>query len=300
MTDHIESFPSDAKDSTDRPVTGKPAQGEATKSSRVRKRLFQGLTVLFSLFLLVSFNLVYLMIVVSWLPDADYLAIIGDLEAADLVHRVHDSILPVTAWTLLLGTALQLRRPQDRVAPLLMALTVPVALTSIHLLTGTFDLQFTAISLVPLLLIALLHPRARGLLRVRRLDGPMAVLTGIAAVAWIRFATAQAQLQRLAIPGDTHAEMEHWSRMAAFALFVVLWGVIGASDRPGWRLVAWVAGLASAWYGVQSLLFSAAASAASAPWALAAILWAVVYIVATERRARASASQHSEAAVQAR
>ena len=298
MTDHIESFPSDAEDAGDRPRTGTAVQGEASKSSRVRKRFFQGLVILFSLFLLVSFNLVYLMLVVSWLPDATYLAIISDLEAADLVHRVHDSMLPVTAWTLLIGTALQLRRPQDNVAPLLMALTIPVALTSIHLLTGTFDPQFTAISLVPLLLIALLHPRARGLLRVRRLDGPMAVLTGLAAIAWLRFAYAQAQLQRLALPGDAHAEMEHWSRMAAFALFIILWGVIGASDRPGWRLVAWVAGLASAWYGLQSLLFPTAASTAAVTWAVAAIAWGIAYIVAAERRARSAKPHHREVAAQ--
>lgn len=296
MTDHIESFPSGAKEASDRPTAGTPLQDKGTKSSRARKRLFQGLVILFSLFLLVSFNLVYLMIVVSWLPDATYLAIIDDLEAADLVHRVHDSTLPVTAWTLLIGTALQLHRPQDRMAPLLMALAVPVALLSIQLVTGTFDPVFAGLSLVPLLLIALLHPRAQGLLRVRRLDGPMAVLTGVAAVAWIRFATTQAQFQRLALPGDTHAEMEHWSRMAAFALFVILWSVIGASDRPGWRLVAWVAGLGSAWYGLQSLLFPTAASAASVTLAVAAIAWGLAYIVMAERRARSGKPQHGEVA----
>lgn len=75
--------------------------------------------------------------------------------------------------------------------------------------------------------------------------------------------------------------------MASFALLVLLWGLIGASDRPGWRLVAWAAGLATAIYGMQSLLFPTVASTASAPWAVAAVVWTVAYLVVAERRARA-------------
>jgi hypothetical protein len=83
--------------------------------------------------------------------------------------------------------------------------------------------------------------------------------------------------------------------MAVLAILIIVWGLIGASDRPGWRLVAWVAGLASAWYGFQSLLFPAA-SAAPLPWAVAAIIWAVVYVIVAERRARSTALTGTEGA----
>ncbi len=125
----------------------------------------------------------------------------------------------------------------------------------------------------------------------------MGGLTAVAAAAWIPFAYRQAQLQQLATTGDAHAEMEHWNRMAVFALLVIIWALIGSSDRSGWRLTAWIAGLSSMWYGFQSLLFPAA-SAASLPWALAATGWGIAYIFVAERRARSVAVDHGEEAVQ--
>ncbi len=289
MEKQMEAHPSDLEEAGGRDAV--------TAWSKARKYAFRGLVILFSLFLLAMFNLVFLMIVVSWLPDPAYLALINDLEAADLVHRLHDSVLPVLAWSILIGTVVQLRRPEDRVAPLLMVLVVPVSFVFIELATGTFTVASNAPLLVPLVLIALLHPRARELARIPRLNGLMAALSA-AAAAWIPFAYRQAQLQRLAAPGDVHAEMEHWSRMAVFALLLIVWALIGASDYRGWRLTAWVAGLGSIWYGLQSLLFPVA-SAAALPWALAAVGWGVAYIFVAERRARAAQSEeHSAMAAQ--
>jgi hypothetical protein len=269
---------------------------EGVTKSKVRNVAFKGLVILFSLLLIALFNLVFLMIVVSWLPDATYLAILGDLEAADLVHRVHDSILPIIAWSVLVGTVVQLRRPEVRLAPLLMALAVPVTVSFVELATGTYTFMGTGPALVSLVLIALLHPRARELVRIPRLNGVMAGLTVAAATVWIPFAYRQAQLQRVA--GDVHAQMEHWNRMAAFALYLIVWALIASSDTRGWRLTAWFAGLASAWYGLQSLLFPAA-SAAALPWAIAAVAWGVVYIFVAERRARtAQPEQQNELAAQ--
>lgn len=274
-------------------VSAQDSSVQNTKTGRwsVRGIAFKGLVVLLSLFLIASFNVVFLMIVISWLPDATYLSIIPDQGPADLVHRVHDSILPVTAWVALIGTVIQLHRPQEKQAPLLMALAIPALIALVELATGTYTLAGTGPVLFGFVLLAVLHPRARDLLRIRHLDKFMTALTAVAAVVWIRFAIAQAQLQRLAVPGDTHAAMEHWNRMAAFALFVVMWALIGATDRPGWRLTAWVVGLASIWYGLQSLLFPSSASTATVPWALAALVWAIGYLFATERRARSIASQ---------
>lgn len=290
MEKQMEAYPSDLEEAGGRDA--------GTTWSKARKYAFKGLVILFSLFLLAMFNLVFLLIVVSWLPDATYLAIISDLEAADLVHRVHDSTLPVLAWSILIGTVVQLRRPEDRVAPLLMILLVPVIFIFIELATGTFTIASNAPLLVPLVLLALLHPRARGVVRIPRLNGLMAALSAAAAAVWIPFAYNQAQLQMLAAPGDAHAEMQHWSRMAVFALLLILWALIGASDYRGWRLTAWVAGLGSIWYGLQSLLFPVA-SAAALPWALAAVAWGVAYIFVAERRARAAKpEQHNKLAAQ--
>jgi hypothetical protein len=87
--------------------------------------------------------------------------------------------------------------------------------------------------------------------------------------------------------------MEHWNRVAVFAILLVFWSLLAASDRPGWRITAWVAGLAGAWYGAQSLLFPVT-SAASSVWAIASIAWGIIFVVAAERRARSAPAVQPE------
>jgi hypothetical protein len=298
MEQPIDTYPPGGEEAPGRAGQGVAEQGKRVKGRKVRHLVFKGLVVLYSLLLLVALNTLFLAIVLYWLPDAALLSIMDDLEASELAHRMHGIGLGAIAWPIFIGTAVQLRRPEQRLAPLLMAVAVPVAIDLVDLATGTFTLGGTAPFLFPLLLIVLLHPRARELVRFRRPDGLMAGLTAVAAGPWLVFAYGQLRLQRLAIPGDPHAESGHWGLMASVALLAVLWGLIGASDRPGWRLVAWVAGLAAAVYGLQSLLFPAVASAAAAPWAIAAVVWAVVYLVAAERRARSEAMDPDGTAAQ--
>ena len=88
------------------------------------------------------------------------------------------------------------------------------------------------------------------------------------------------------MPGDEHAELSHWSTMAVFASLVLLWALVGSTDRTGWRITAWLAGASAVIYGVGSLAFPNVASAADAGWAVAAIAWGVVFVGLTERRAR--------------
>ena len=298
MEQPIESQRARGEKAHDGAASAPAGQNEVRKRSKFRNWAFKGLVILFSLFLLAVVNVVYLMIVVSWLPNETYLAIIDDPQMSDLLmHRMHDSILPVLAWSMLIGTVVQLRRPEDRVGPLLMVLAVPIIFLVVELGTGTFTVGLNIALLALLILLALLHPRARELVRIPRLNIFMTGLSVAAAATWIPFAYRQAQLQRFAGPGDPHAAMEHWNRMAVFALLVIVWSLIGAADYRGWRLTAWVAGLSSAWYGLQSLLFPSA-SAASLPWAVAAIGWGIVYIFAAERRARSVAVDHGQEAVQ--
>lgn len=270
---------------------------EGVTRSKVRNVAFKGLVILFSLVLIAGFNLLFVLFAVTWLPDATYLAIL-DEGPAQLAHRVHASILPLVVWIILIGVVVQLRRPEDRLAPLLMALVVPIIGNLVDVTIGLFEFGASQIPVIFVVLIALLHPRARELVRIPRLNGLMAGLTAAAAAAWIPFAYGQAQLQLLAVPGDPHAEMEHWKLMAQFALILVVWALIGASDYRGWRITAWVAGLGSAWYGLQSLLFPSA-SAAALPWAIAAVGWGIAYIFVAERRARAAQrEQQSKLAAQ--
>lgn len=227
-------------------------------------------------------------VVLGWLPDSVLISLHPDFERLFAPHRVHQMAMHSILWGLVLGVVLQLYRPERRVAPLLQALTFLLAFAVIEFAVGQFTVMGTAPFLVPLALIALLHPRSRQLVRLGRLDWSMASLTALAAIPWIALAVGQAEIARFNLPSDEHAQMEHWTRMAVFAILIIAWGLIGATDRPGWRITAWTVAYASVVYGLQSLLFSSQASAAPAGWAIAASGWGVAYLVVSERRARSA------------
>lgn len=259
--------------------------------SKSRRVAFYAVTTLFSLLLLALLGFPLLFVVLVWVPESTLLSLFDDIGPADLAHRIHEMGLGVIAWAMVLGVVVQFRKPERRVAPLLQALAVSLVILVIGVIVGTSNPAEDAVFLVPMLLLAFLHPRARDLVRVPGLDKVMTGLVALAAVPWVAFAIAQGRLQRLDVAGDVHAEAEHWALMAGFAILVVLWGLIGASDHPGWRLTAWITVFASAFYGLQSILFSDFPSAAPTALAIAAIVWAVAYGVASMRRARVSQTE---------
>ncbi len=254
------------------------------KRRRVALRVVAALPLLL---LLVLVGPLLPFLVLFWLPDDTLLSMFDDLTRADLVHRVHDTALSMMAWSLVIGVAVQLHRPQSKAAPMLQALAIPVLIIVADVLRGRFDL-FGVIVLALLLLLAFLHPRRGDLLKVPHFDGAMAGLTAVAAVPWLVFAVDQARLQLLDVAGDVHAERGHWGLMTQLAVLVILWALIGSSNHTGWRLTAWVAGMVSAIYGLQSLVFPDVGSSAITGWALAAMAWGVVYLVMAERRAHGS------------
>lgn len=253
---------------------------------KVKRGVFFGVSGLTGAWLLVMLGFGLAFPVLAWFPDDTLFSLMDDVDPAALTHRLHELTVGVFSWTLLLGVVLQLHRPERKVAPLLAALAVPVVLSIVEIVNGNFVVADTLPLLVPLLAVGLLHPTRRALVRVGRFDLPLAGLTALAAVPWMVFAFSQARLQRVDVTGDVHAEAGHWGLMAGFGLLVLVWGLIGASDRTGWRITGFVAALSSMLYGLHSLLFSEVASAASTGWAIAAVLWGVVYGAAAWRRGR--------------
>lgn len=221
--------------------------------------------------------------VLTWLPDSVVLELF-DVEQDALAHRLHELIIGVLGWMLLLGVVLQLHKPERKLALLLQAATIPVVLSVIEIITGNFVVAETALVLIPLLAVGLLHPRARNLFRTGPLHPVTTSLAAIAAVPWAVFSASQVQLQQLAAAGDAHAAAGHWGLMAAFAALMPLWALIGASASPGWRVTGSLTGLAALFFGLHSLLFPESASAAHPGWAMAAIAWGAIYGAAVWRR----------------
>lgn len=259
-----------------------PADAGGSKARRVAFRVLAALTSLWILAVTV-FGLTEL--VLMWLPDDTLRSMFDDL---DLSHRAHFMSTGIIAWALVLGVVVQLRKPARRAAPMLHALAIAVGASVVFGLSGTLGewLLEEATLLVPLLLLGLVHPRARELVRIPTWDRDMTALAAMAAVPWLVFAFTQAQLQWRGVAGDPHAEMEHWATAALMALVVVACALIGSTTHSGWRLTAWIAAVASVVYGLHSLVFAEPASALSTPWAIAAVTWGVVYAVSIVRRGR--------------
>lgn len=253
--------------------------------SKVKRRVFYGVTSLTAVFLTVMLGFGLVFPVLAWFPESMLFDLMDEIEPGALTHRLHELTVGILSWALVLAVFLQFHKPERKVAPLLQALAVPMVLTVVEVVNGNFVVAETAPLLTPILLVGLLHPRARDLVRLGRLDTRLAGLTALAAVPWIVFALGQSRLQRLDVAGDVHAEAGHWGLMAGFAIVVLAWGLIGASDRPGWRIPAFSTALSSVLYGIHSLVFSQVASTASVGWALAAIVWGSVYGVTAWRRA---------------
>lgn len=258
--------------------------------SKTRRVAFRVLAALTSLWVLALMVFALTEVVFMWLPRDTLLSVgqtldLGDIE---LAHRAHFMSLGVVAWALLLGVAVQLRRPARREAPMLHALAVVVGAAVVFALHGTFGEWLTQelTLLVPLVLLALLHPRARQLVRRPTWNRAMTALAAVAAVPWLFFAVTQAQLQWRNVAGDAHADMEHWAAVALLALLVVACGFIGATNHTGWRLTAWIAAIASLNYGLHSLIYPEPASAASTLWAVAATAWGIAYAATIIHRSR--------------
>jgi len=266
----------------DRPQAGevgKPDEGRrqiagASRGRAVRRIAFWVIVALVSFFLLAVLLPAYPLIAVNWLPNDAWLAVRPDHGPADVVHRLHSLALGVIAWGMLLGVGLQVHRPDQKLAALLAALAAPIAIAMGEMLTGTYTLAGTAPFIVAILLVAVLHPAARDLVRVPRWNWPMLALAAISAVPWVVYAAGLGKAAHGDVP---EWDVEHLTFMAALAILAVLWGVVGASSHRGSQFAAGASLVAAGSIGLQSLIFPGVLSGLSTPWAIAALGWCLAY-----------------------
>lgn len=269
--------------SEDATGSGGAATGPAGEQGRVRRVAFRIVVGLVCLLLLAVLLPAYPLIVVNWLPDGAWLAVRSDHGPADLVHRLHSLSLSVLAWGMFLGIALQAHWPNRKLAPLLAALAVPVAIAAAEMMSGTYTFAGTAPFIIAILLVVALHPAARALMRMPRWNLPMLGLAAIAVLPWITYAASIAHAVR---PADPGWEVDHLTFTSALALLPVMWGIIGASDRPGWQYAAGAALVAAGFVGLQSAIFPYVLSGLSGPWTAAALAWCLAYAGAVVFRSR--------------
>lgn len=252
-------------------------------TSRARRIAFWVALALASLFLVIALFPAYRLIVINWLPRELWLAVRTDHLAGEEVHRLHSLALSLLAWVMLLGLVSQVRRPVRKVAALLASLAVPVAIAVSEMLAGTYTVGGTAPFFVLLLLVIVLHPAAREVVRRPEWDLAMLGLVVVAAVPWVAYAVSMGEAAHHVAPGF---ELNHMTFMGAIALATPLWGAIGASKHAGWQYPAGACVVATACVGLQSAIYTDALSAPSPPWAAAALGWCVAYGSLAIRRTR--------------
>ena len=257
-------------------------RGAGYGASRVRTPAFYLLTVAFVAFLLFALRETMTMVVTAWL---------GGYTFPD--HRVHHIMIGSTLAVFAAAVAVQLYRPTKRVGALQAALAFVIAafvLTAIASgLTATGELL---VFLVPVVLIALLHP-ARGEL-VPQLDGLDRRVLAVAVVGAIGFAAlAVTEFVNHTTLADEHVVFGHYEFMLFGLISIGLFGLLGALKPTGWRIPIYAAGALALLFAAGSLAFPGAEQGSSlgTVGALAVILWAIALIGVSEYVERGDSSE---------
>jgi hypothetical protein len=210
-------------------------------------------------------------------------------------HRIHDLMYGFLFTTGAVGVLAQLRRPSKNVAGMLMALIPWAALLLAAAVSGDPVVVLSAermLVAVGTVVAVVLHPARRGLIRslgVSRIDRVMLALVIVAAVPLLALASTNIGLQTTVT--DEHAVMGHYGFVAAFGFTVIAVGLLASLRPTGWRLTAWVAGTLAALLGFASVVYPDASSSLGLVWAVAAIVWGILFVAAAELTRHAEGSR---------
>ena len=153
--------------------------------ARGRRIAFRALAIVLSLWVVLLGIFGLTEVVLMWLPAETVGSIMEDPGGPDIeMHRSHFMAIGILAWATVLPLLAQLRRPERRVGSMRFLVVLAVASLVVFGLSGTFGEwvleEWTWV--IPVLVLALLHPRARDLVRVPGHDRVQLALAGVAAI----------------------------------------------------------------------------------------------------------------------
>jgi hypothetical protein len=205
----------------------------------------------------------------------------GSVGAELGIHRLHVMAIALVVSVFLLGLFAQVYRGTRGGATMLGAFTIILVVTVGTLGYGVGRPE----EVVPFFLvtgIALLsHPTGRALLRRGESYSPaMLALVAVAALPLLAFALNQLSLTTSTT--DPHAVSGHYVMMVGLVAAALAYGLFAAFGFSGWRFASWLAAVPMAYYGFMAISFPAQSGATGTTWGLAAILWAVAFVVVAE------------------
>ena len=215
-------------------------------------------------------------LVIAWFEEVEGVA--GPVT--DLGYGVLFGII------LTMGVLVQLRGPERKIAGVQQAfLVIPALVVGTAIASDSQNLVPALILLPAIGILLALHPaREEFFRRGAAVSRTLLAITVIGAVPLVAYALDMgAQARDLAGPPH-HAQ--RLSTMAAMAIAIVLTGLLGALQTPGWRIPAWSAGTAAIVFGLASVVFPDQQGAAGREWGGVALAGGVLFIAVAEREVR--------------
>lgn len=171
-----------------------------------------------------------------------------------------------------------------------VALTIPAYAVAGLLGRDRDFLPFTLVLTAAVVLTGALHPARSRILTRGRLRPSLAVLALVAAGPLVLYALEMARNQRLNLPPvDAHDGLNQWAALAAAALALALVAGLASIGTEGFAIPGFCAAAAAVAWGVAAAIYPSNPGAEGRAWALAAIVWGVVFAGLTERERRRGA-----------
>lgn len=199
------------------------------------------------------------------------------------VHHFHELALFGLVWLGVLGLAVQLYRPDERVNAVLVSALVMVPLAAVAVSSNSpiamMPILFGAAGLV----VVGLHPAGRSLLGVDRDVPGQRALGGLLAVAAVPLLVyAGDQLVNQYTVADDHAAFVHYGAMATVAALVLVLGLLATVRDRDRRFAAWSSGVLASYFGLAAALYPAQPSSVGVLWGGLALAWGLAFVVAFE------------------
>jgi hypothetical protein len=216
-------------------------------------------------------------------------ALVVSWFVADPVHEVS---VGITEGFLLAGAfLLQLRGASRKIAVAQQAVIVAAVLFGLVFIGSVDTFGSRPTRLVQLLLVIVLvaiptwlHPARGDLLKRGAVSWPMLALAALVGLGAASYAPGQLALQLTL--NDAHAMRLQYSQSAATALAIAAVALLASLRTTGWRIPAWMAGIAAILFGVAGVLYPDASSSLGQSGGAAAIIVGIVFIALAEREAR--------------
>lgn len=200
-------------------------------------------------------------------------------------HTIHYLAIAATHWSLIIGLALQFKRPVDNVAPMWQATGGMVVVTLTYPFIDISRIPPPVVLVIALTVVAgILHPANMFRTRPEPWNKPMLAMATAAAVPAVLMIVNQVGLQASGVAADPHWQGLHYNFMGEYGLVLLVVLALGASSLPGWRYSVWTGTFLGSLLGIGFLTHPNMTSSQGTIWGLAMVGFAIGWVLLGERR----------------